>query len=218
MRYKSNIQSSFSGHTSAWALSFLGHATFGLLFLWMFFFKNPSKTEVEFTVFESPQVSAQAPQISKPQPQIQKKQQPKGVFGLSRRTITSNLESAPVVKTGNTIAKEHDDKTLQPNDPTSLPIPTDEVLVTRMPELVGEIKIPYPPEAKQKGIQGPVVLDILIDETGVVRQATLVDGPGAGLNEAALEAVKKFKFSPALMQEKPVAVKIRYAYRFVLEH
>jgi protein TonB len=86
-----------------------------------------------------------------------------------------------------------------------------------MPELKSEFRIPYPPEAKQKGIQGAVVMDILIDAQGTVRDAKLIEGPGSGLNEAALEAVKKFKFSPAFMQDKPVAVKIRYAYRFILE-
>jgi protein TonB len=62
------------------------------------------------------------------------------------------------------------------------------------------------------------VMDILVDGAGTVREAKLVNGPGAGLDEAALEAVKRFRFKPAEVDGKPVAVRIRYAYRFVLEH
>jgi protein TonB len=179
--------------------------------------KPTLRDDTPFTVYEFPQTTPQAPQISKPKIQNQAKAKPKGVFGVSRKSIQSTDPNAPTIKAGNTIAKEQDQKTLQPSDADSLPIPADEVLVTRMPELISEIKIPYPAEAKKKGIQGAVVMDILIDEKGAVRQATLVNGPDPSLSEAALEAVKKFMFSPAIMQEKPVAVRIRYAYRFILE-
>jgi protein TonB len=183
----------------------------------MLFFHPKQESSVDFVVYESPKVAQNAPTISRPKELPQKKAQPKGVFGISRRAVASQDDQAPEIKTGNTIAKETDTKTLQAGDPDELPIPADEVLVTQMPEIKNEFRIPYPPEAKQKGIQGAVVMDILIDHQGNVREAKLIDGPGAGLNEAALEAVRNFKFSPAMMQDKPVAVRIRYAYRFVLE-
>lgn len=115
------------------------------------------------------------------------------------------------------MAKEVDSKTLRPGEDEALPIPADEFLVTAMPELQSEIRIPYPPEAREKRIQGAVIMELLIDSQGVVREAKLVSGPGAGLNEAALNAVRSFKFKPARIQEQSVAVRIRYAYRFVLE-
>jgi periplasmic protein TonB len=77
--------------------------------------------------------------------------------------------------------------------------------------------VPYPPDAKRLGIQGGVVFDLLIDADGNVRQATLVQGPGHGLDEAARDAVGKLRFKPATIEERPVAVRIRYVYRFVLE-
>ena len=60
-------------------------------------------------------------------------------------------------------------------------------------------------------------MDILIDATGHVRDAKLLQGPDESLNQAALAAVRGFVFKPAMVQDKPVAVRIRYAYRFVLE-
>lgn len=89
--------------------------------------------------------------------------------------------------------------------------------VTRLPKVLHEIKATYPLEAKKAGVAGPVVLDILIDSTGKVRDVQLISGPGFGLNESAMEALKKFEFRPALKGDASVAVKIRYTYRFKLD-
>jgi protein TonB len=61
------------------------------------------------------------------------------------------------------------------------------------------------------------VLELLIDEKGKVRDAKIVSGPGFGLNEAALTAISQFKFSPAEVDGKPVAVRIPFTYHFLLK-
>jgi protein TonB len=142
--------------------------------------------------------------------------QPRPVFGINKKTLVSNEVGAVSIKAGNTIAKEIDQEILRPEDAQALPIPTDEYLITKMPSLKSEIRIPYPVEARAKGVEGLVLLEILIDENGKVRSATLVQGPGFGLNEAALNAIHSFEFSPAMVDQKPVSVRIRYGYRFVL--
>lgn len=175
--------------------------------------KLPEK--VDITVLEQPKAAA-APDISQAKPkQAPPKESPRAIYGLSRKALTAN--DGEVLKAGNTVAKVPDEEKLKPGDADSLPTPTDEYLVTRMPELASEARIPYPSEAQKKGVEGPVVMDILIDQDGAVREAKLVSGPGSGLNEMALAAVRNFKFKPALLQDKPVAVRIRYAYRFVLQ-
>jgi protein TonB len=172
---------------------------------------------VEFEVFEAPTQAAnpirlQPKPIAPPKPV----QAPRAVFGSATDALKS--DSGLEVKAGNTVAKAQDDLKLRDDDAKSLPIPTEEYLVTKMPTLVGDFRIPYPPEAKKKGVQGPVLMDLLIDTKGVVRQAALLQGPGEGLNEAALEAVKQLKFQPAEVEGKPVSVKIRYSYKFVLSN
>lgn len=144
------------------------------------------------------------------------------VFGLSRKALTADgAENTVSVKTGNTIAKENDDKILNKDDPDSVPgdLPplAEEYLVSEMPKVLTEFRAPYPKAAKDKNIEGAVVLDIIVDERGKVRWSKLVSGPGFGLNEAALESIKQFIFKPARIESKSVAVKIRYAIRFVLE-
>lgn len=200
-----------------WAVSGAIHAAVSLALAFVLWPKSQTKL-VDFEVYEQPKVAATAPlQIQKP---IEKPKEPekRAVFGLSRKAITDSTQVGGAdVKTGNTVAKEEDNEKLNADDADSLPVPTDEYLVSAMPELTREYRIPYPAEAKKAGVQGAVVMDILVDANGKVRQASLISGPGYGLNEAALEAVKSFEFKPARVQEKPVAVKIRYSYRFVLE-
>ncbi len=160
------------------------------------------------------------PEINLTQPKIESlpaQAPPKKVFGITRDTMTSSDSSAVNVKLGTTLAKEVDNEIIDEKDAVGLPVPTAEYLVSEMPKLKSEVRIPYPDEAKKKNIEGVVLMDLLIDENGQVRQATLVEGPGYGLNEAALSAIKKFEFIPAKVDGKSVAVKIRYGYRFVLQ-
>ncbi len=180
--------------------------------------KQKIKVEIKEVITVTPPSEKSTPEIQlnptpKPAepPKVVKK-----VFGLSKDTLQGNEGSTVSVKAGNTIAKEIDQEKINPEDAESLPIPTEEYLVTQMPRLKSEIRIPYPAEARSKNIEGVVVMDILIDEKGKIRSATLIEGPGFGLNEAALKAIYQFEFSPAVVDKKPVAVRIRYSYRFVL--
>lgn len=143
----------------------------------------------------------------------------KKVFGVSRKAITTSTttENTAQIKQGNTVAKENDNLTLDKNNADSIPIPTDDYLVTSQPVLLKDVKIVYPEEAKKAGIEGPVVMNLLIDKDGRVRDVKLIKGPGYGLNEAAQKAVLEFVFRPAKVKDESVAVMIRYTYRFVLE-
>ncbi|MFS4459855.1 energy transducer TonB [Bdellovibrio sp. HCB2-146] len=90
--------------------------------------------------------------------------------------------------------------------------------LTQKPKVLKEIKAQYTDEARAKGIEGLVVCDLILDENGKVRSVILVQGLGAGLDEAAQQALKNFEFLPAKIGDKKVAVKIRYKYRFQLQH
>lgn len=136
------------------------------------------------------------------------------VFGVDTKSLRSDDSEGLVLKEGNTIAKEVDQTKLKDENP--IPIPQPEFLVTQMPVLKFKPEIPYPPNARKKEIEGKVILNILIDEKGVVRKADLVNGPGYGLNEIALEKIFQFTFQPAKIGEQNVPVQIRYAVTFQL--
>jgi protein TonB len=198
------------------------------LFLVLYFinYKHSDLKKITFTVLR-PEVPIRLakPVMNEPvaqQPLAKKLEaKPKAVFGLNKNTIlsksTEGSEISIDLKEGNTLAKPQDSEKLNPEDETNLPLPTDEFLVSSMPVLISEVRIPYPKAAREANIEGPVVMDLLIDGDGKVRNVVLISGPGYGLNEAALQAVQNFKFRPAKVENQSVAVKIRYTYRFVLE-
>jgi protein TonB len=204
---------------SSWGTSLGIHLAFALFVAAVIWPRDRSRGPMDFEVYEAPKLATQAPvQLSKPIEAKQAEPEKRAVFGASRKALTDASDpNAANVKLGNTVAKDPDQEKLRDDDADSIPIPVEEYLVTAMPVLEQEYRIPYPPEAKKSGTQGRVVMDLLIDGEGRVRKADLVGGPGFGLNEAALEAVKNFRFKPARIQDRPVAVKIRYAYNFVLE-
>ena len=90
------------------------------------------------------------------------------------------------------------------------------------PKIIGgfqalQDKIIYPEEAKQQNIEGKVIVEIFVNAQGEVTGASVVEGiEKGGLNAAALKAVRKISFSPALQDEKPIAVRIQLPIQFKL--
>ena len=74
----------------------------------------------------------------------------------------------------------------------------------------------YPVIAKQAGIQGPVNVQILIDETGKVISAQAVKG-SAMLTKAAEDAARRARFTPTKLGDQPVKVQGVITYNFVLQ-
>jgi TonB family protein len=60
--------------------------------------------------------------------------------------------------------------------------------------LLHRVAVEYPPEARAKGIQGNVVLEVQIDETGAVSDARVISGPQE-LRKAALQSVLQWHYS-----------------------
>jgi protein TonB len=64
----------------------------------------------------------------------------------------------------------------------------------------------YPEEAQQAGLEGLVVLKVVIDERGRVGEIEVLRGVGHGLDEAAVAAVRQWRFRPATRDGKPIKV------------
>ena len=77
-------------------------------------------------------------------------------------------------------------------------------------------KIEYPKMAMKQGIEGVVYLELFIDENGNIRRINVLKDPGYGFEEAAIAALDGIICKPALVNDKPVAVRFRYPVRFVL--
>lgn len=83
-----------------------------------------------------------------------------------------------------------------------------------MPEPVGGLEAlyknaVYPEIAKKSGVEGKVYVQVFLDEKGNIDDVKVIKSLGAGCDEAAIDAVKKTKFTPG--QNKGVAVKTKLA-------
>ena len=90
-----------------------------------------------------------------------------------------------------------------------------------MPEPVGGIEaimknVVYPKSAKDAGIEGKVIVDLIIDEKGNVTYTEILKSVNDDLDKAALDAITKTKFTPALKDNKPVKAKVTLPIMFKL--
>jgi periplasmic protein TonB len=98
---------------------------------------------------------------------------------------------------------------------TNLLFPDDEayaVVVEKPASPIGGVeaiikKISYPTEAENKRVTGKVYLLVYVNEQGEVDDVKVVKGIGSGCDEAAISAIRKTKFTPAL--DKGVAIKAK---------
>ena len=74
----------------------------------------------------------------------------------------------------------------------------------------------YPDMARRIGLEGTVIVLAYIDEKGVVDHAEVIQGIGAGCDEAAVSALMKTRFRPATQRDKPVKVKAEFRIGFRL--
>jgi periplasmic protein TonB len=64
----------------------------------------------------------------------------------------------------------------------------------------------YPEEAQRAGLEGLVVLKVEIDEQGRVGRIEVLRSLGHGFDEAAVTAVRQWRFRPATRYGKPIKV------------
>jgi TonB family protein len=72
----------------------------------------------------------------------------------------------------------------------------------------------YPSEARQLHVQGTVVLDATINEQGQMEDVKLVSGSPL-LVQAAMDAVRKWRYSPYLLNGKPVKKETQVSITFI---
>jgi TonB family protein len=69
-------------------------------------------------------------------------------------------------------------------------------------------------EAKKAKFEGVVTVSLIVDKNGLPQNVHVTKGVGHGLDEKAVEAVKKYRFKPATENGKPVAVFLNVEVNF----
>jgi periplasmic protein TonB len=85
----------------------------------------------------------------------------------------------------------------------------------REPRIIHRVEPTYPPLARQTHMSGVVILDAILDEQGNVAEMKIVSGPPL-LIQAAMVAVKQWKYEPTYLNDQPVAVQLNVTVTFVL--
>jgi protein TonB len=84
------------------------------------------------------------------------------------------------------------------------------------PVLLSRVEPLYPEVARRAHQGGKVILQTVIDESGRVINVTVVQGLGFGLQQAAVDAVSKWRFQPATMNGRAVKVFFNLTVQFSL--
>ena len=85
------------------------------------------------------------------------------------------------------------------------------------PKPIFNPKPKYPELAKKAGIEGTTVIKMLVDIDGTVREVKILKSSGNQmLDQAALVAAKKSKFTPAKQRDKFVRVWVSRPFKFLL--
>jgi TonB family protein len=82
-------------------------------------------------------------------------------------------------------------------------------------KLINSVSPVYPAMAKNQHISGNVLVDALIDANGKVTTMKVVSGPVL-LHQAAMDALKQWKYHPAMLDGKPVPMHLSVTLQFRL--
>ena len=93
-------------------------------------------------------------------------------------------------------------------------IPVEKQPYTDMSEL--QKSVVYPDMARKAGIEGRVVLRVLVEKDGSVRKVLVQQSDSQLLNQAAIDAVEKATFTPAQQNGNPVMVWVSIPVKFSL--
>jgi len=74
----------------------------------------------------------------------------------------------------------------------------------KAPIVLKRVSPPYPPLAVKAHLNGFVIVECIIDRTGIIRDAKVVKSSSAMFEQPALDAVQQWKFAPGTLRDRPV--------------
>jgi protein TonB len=132
------------------------------------------------------------------------------------QTIATQQElssiQAPTVATGTGTGTTQVEQDIKVTDED----PPDFVPVEKTPVPVKEVKPDYPDIAKRAGVEGTVWVKILVDKDGKAKKEVIVKSDAEIFNDPSIEAAKQYVFTPAIMNNGPVAVWVVIPFRYKL--
>lgn len=82
-----------------------------------------------------------------------------------------------------------------------------------LPQVDKAVPVSWPAEAVAAGVPERVVVEVLVDAEGRVEDAAVVEAGSEALGQAALDAIRSFRFTPGTDADgRPASAVIRYAF------
>lgn len=101
--------------------------------------------------------------------------------------------------------------------PPQLQAPPKVIEIPR-PNIRGMYLPLYTSKAREKKIEGKVVLSALFTRDGKIKDLVVEQKLGSGLDESALEAAKRLTFDPPIVDGHPIDVQAHIIYLFTMTH
>ncbi len=217
-------------NSKAWQLSFIIHFLLICGFIVSPYLFKKEKIKIKtfqaqiYEVQEPPEDEPPTPTIALPPKEVPQPKKPKlpskkakAIYGISQKSLTTkNPTQGVAVKSGNTLAKEVDQKIITSSE-GALPIPIPNFKLSKRPRVIKDATPKYPESLKAQGKEGLVILNVLIDESGQVRGVQILKSLENSLDQLAKKSMFKFLFTPAELNGKKVPSRIKYRMNFKLK-
>jgi periplasmic protein TonB len=82
------------------------------------------------------------------------------------------------------------------------------------PVLIHSVEPTYPDNARDTNVASTVQVMLWVDINGNPSHVRVTHGAGMGLDQKALEAVRQYKYKPAMKDGKPVMVELNVEVKF----
>lgn len=160
--------------------------------------------------------------IEEPPPPFKPKINVKIVEVKKKESVKTEKGEGSLPQTASKQENIQEQANINPIENVPLPTATSEEVyeffkVEIKPQVIKSVPPEYPEYAKKAGIEGRVVISAVVDEEGNVVDAQIVSSTNSIFNEPALKAAYQFKFSPAMMKDKKVKVRVLIPFNFVIK-
>jgi protein TonB len=162
---------------------------------------NPYQMRASKDVIIMEKLPEQIQKINEPK-EIEKPQLPKKIVETTKESeVTKNIDLTTTFETEN-LNDQYDGEIFR--------------IYEKAPQLTQRIDPDYPQMARQLGIEGTVFLEIIVEKDGTVSSVKVLKSVHPLLDESAVAAAYKLKFTPAMTRDMPIRCYVTYPITFRL--
>ncbi|MDD5223079.1 MAG: TonB family protein [bacterium] len=160
-----------------------------------------------------PEFKPSPPRPHRENPPQKDAEPPKPVFGVTMDSVAAGGGDAQTaMSVGNNLMMAPGREFVDPRDVRPYFVPS--YRITEMPKPIRIVKVKYPEQARQAGIEGRVQLKLYLNQEGMVIKVEVVKGIDPELDEASRGAAISFLFTPAKVDGVAVPAAVPFAYNW----